>query len=239
MFKYSGNKQRLLHLLRQPPKGPIIEPFAGSARYSLNYDLDAILFEKNKDVYDLWDWLINDATKKDLLELEKMKQPEKVDIRLLNLPKPQETLFRLTCASVYVGQLSSWISYPQHKVDFSRLISYLPQIKYRFTLGGTDYLQSAGLQGTYFIDPPYMGTSGNYIDGSNKKELNSVNLNTFTEYINSVDSPIIFTYGTDAQEVFPQYQWELVLMRRVPKIRTGGTANRIDYVFYKNFSIHG
>lgn len=236
-FHYSGNKKRLSPLLRKPVSDIVIEPFAGSAGYSLYYKPSkVILFENNTDIYNLWNWLITATTIKDLEKLESLKVSVKTDIRTLNLPKPEETLFRLTCASVYVGQLSSWIAYPQNSVNFSFLKENLDYIKNNITLGGKDFRESLSLKGTFFIDPPYVGTHGNYKDKSKKLSLDNIEISDITNFIDQLTEPIIFTYGTDAPTIFPQYDWVSVLEKKVPRIRTGGTSNRIDYVCYKNFS---
>ena len=54
----------------------IIEPFAGSAAYSLhndNWKKDVILIEKDERVYKIWKWLIKKATPKEILEMPTLK----------------------------------------------------------------------------------------------------------------------------------------------------------------------
>lgn len=48
MFSYYGSKSKLVNLYPEPLHDTIIEPFAGSARYSLKYwDKDIYLIEKD------------------------------------------------------------------------------------------------------------------------------------------------------------------------------------------------
>ncbi len=47
MFSYYGSKSKVVDLYPSPKFGKIIEPFAGSARYSLKYfDRDVLLVDK-------------------------------------------------------------------------------------------------------------------------------------------------------------------------------------------------
>ena len=57
----------------------IIEPFAGSARYSLKYwRNDVLLVDKYSVIIEVWNYLIN-ASEKDILGLPKMKIGECID----------------------------------------------------------------------------------------------------------------------------------------------------------------
>ena len=56
------------------------------------------------------------------------------------------------------------------------------------------------------------------------------------ELISRLSSPIVFTYGTNAREVFPEYDWQLIKTIKVPNLRKGGTVDRHEYVSYLNFS---
>jgi site-specific DNA-adenine methylase len=58
MFYYYGRKKKISNKYELSKKDTIIEPFAGSAAYSLrteNISKNVILFEKSKRVYDLYD----------------------------------------------------------------------------------------------------------------------------------------------------------------------------------------
>lgn len=58
MWSYYGSKSKVVHLYPRPEYGKIIEPFAGSARYSLRYfDRDVLLVDKYEVVVRIWKWL--------------------------------------------------------------------------------------------------------------------------------------------------------------------------------------
>lgn len=56
MFYYYGRKKKLVKVYPSPVYSTIVEPFAGSAAYSLYWvkDRDVILIEKDLQVYELW-----------------------------------------------------------------------------------------------------------------------------------------------------------------------------------------
>lgn len=67
MFYYYGRKKQIAKYYPLPNYNIIVEPFAGSAAYSLysNYwNRDVILIEKDEKVVNIWEWLINEATQK-------------------------------------------------------------------------------------------------------------------------------------------------------------------------------
>ena len=233
-WRYSGSKKRLLKFLPSPPLGTktIIEPFAGSAAYGLHYKpSQLVLAEANTDVRELWNWVATTATAKDLTELEAKKPTEKVDIRTLGLSKPQETLMRLSISGAYVGQLSSFIAYPQHSFDLSVLREVLPYLQrsvQRPVLD--DYTKTARTNGFYFVDPPYLKTQGNYIDKSAKEDMTGgVTADAIKGFLASLKGPWLFTYGEGAPEVFPEFQWHLAVIRKVPILRGGGTRDRREW----------
>lgn len=242
-FRYSGSKDELLPLLRQPPIGvkEIIEPFAGSARYGIYHQPQKLhLYEANTDVYELWRWLINEATEDELTSLEENKALFTKSVKELNLAQGPETLMRLTCSGIYVGQLSSWVMYPQHTVDFSLIKYLLPFFKNRTSLAGRDFRQSIEHNGKpgvlYFIDPPYLGSTGCYIDKSQKIDHDKVLTTTeIADFICALSSPVVFTYGNDAPEIFPQFNWTRLKLKSVPQISSGGSKVRSEWVAYINY----
>lgn len=80
MFYYYGRKKKLAKYYPVPTLNWIIEPFAGSAAYSLhedNWQKDVLLIEKNERVYKLWSWLINIATPDDIIKMPDLNVGEK------------------------------------------------------------------------------------------------------------------------------------------------------------------
>jgi len=69
MFYYYGRKQKIFNKYPKPAFDTIVEPFAGSAAYSMNYfEKNVILVEKDKKIASLWSYLIS-VEPKEILEL--------------------------------------------------------------------------------------------------------------------------------------------------------------------------
>ena len=74
MFSYYGSKSKIVDYYPSPKHKKIIEPFAGSARYSLKYwQNDVLLVDKYHIIVRTWKWLQqcseNDIRKLPILKL--------------------------------------------------------------------------------------------------------------------------------------------------------------------------
>ena len=79
MFSYYGSKSKIVDYYPPPKHKMIIEPFAGSARYSLKYwQNDVLLVDKYPVIVSIWEYLIN-ATKADILNLPDIVTGQNVD----------------------------------------------------------------------------------------------------------------------------------------------------------------
>ena len=230
-FRYSGSKRRLLKYLPSPPAGThtIVEPYAGSAAYGLAHaPAKLAIYDANQDVQALWRWLTTTATARELEELEAKKPSEKIDVRELKLDLPQQTLMRLSISGVYVGQLSSWVLYPQHSLKLDKVKAVLPYVQKSVQVLNTEdeIYPLDGDGALFFIDPPYLGTKANYFDKGNKnKDLTKAfTIESLMEMIGRIKSPIILTYGDGAPEIMPEFEWELATIRKVPVIRKKGVV---------------
>jgi site-specific DNA-adenine methylase len=69
VFSYFGCKSKLARLYPRPKHHLIVEPFAGSARYSLYHaDLEIWINDLNPRIYRIWKWL-QQATRRDVERL--------------------------------------------------------------------------------------------------------------------------------------------------------------------------
>ena len=79
MFSYYGAKTKLSHLYPVPKHGRIIEPFAGSARYSLlHYGHDITLYDANPVIVDIWKHLL-EASANDIRSLPDIESKRSLD----------------------------------------------------------------------------------------------------------------------------------------------------------------
>jgi hypothetical protein len=79
MFSYYGSKSKIVDYYPPPKHKRIIEPFAGSARYSLKYwQNDVLLVDKYPVIIGIWKWL-QECSKNDILKLPILKAGDKIN----------------------------------------------------------------------------------------------------------------------------------------------------------------
>ena len=173
MFSYYGSKSKIVGLYPPPKYGKIIEPFAGSARYSLKYfDRDILLIEKYEPLVKIWKWL-QIATEKDLDNLPILKRGQKISD--FNLSE-NEKLFLSFCVSEgtttgrnsVTERASSKIEY---KIKTTKEI--LPKIKHwNIKLGCYSELENE--LATWFIDAPYQRGGEHYKHNTKNLDFDSL-----------------------------------------------------------------
>ncbi len=245
LFRYSGSKWKVIAKFNKnvPSHKRVVEAYLGSGAFILSQSTPGIGIDANPNIVDLWTWL-KSTTPDRIRELDKIRQEavdkdpnNKPDVRSLGLCKGEELYMRVNVTGVYVGQLSSWKIYPKWKLPVEKTIEQLPRLKdIEIKLGKAhlDYVEQDG--DLVFLDPPYAGTKANYKIDAKKGIEEAYKPQDTIDLISKLSCPIILTYGTDAKTVFPQYQWEEVLRKKVPLIRKGGTIERIEHVSYINWN---
>lgn len=221
LFRYSGNKTTF-PLVDLTEYDRIVEPFAGSMGFSLQYDLPALGMDKSSELINLLNWL-KSATNNDLEKLRKY-EGSKINIRTIKeLSDEEKTYLRINIASAVVGQLSSWTIYPQHKLPIEATKLAIQKIR-NWKFKNDDYQNYVSKKGDFlFIDPPYLGTSGNYNE-------NSLNMKDFLKWEEALIVPHIITYSEPIEET--NSEWICWLTKKVPNIRQGGSKTRKDYYTY-------
>lgn len=162
LFKWFGSKWSAAPHYPAPEHDTIIEPFAGSAGYSLRYSHKNIcLAESNPHIHALWTWLINEATTDDILSIP-VHIPEGTDIRNMGLNKGQQLLLKTWQRTNNVGDcwtVSPWGNLPgQWTVNTrARVSSEIHAIKHwNIYKCGIELMKSAQKTASWFIDPPYL-----------------------------------------------------------------------------------
>ncbi len=156
MFYYYGRKKRLAGFYPAPKHDVIVEPFAGSASYSLfeeNWRKQVVLVERDPQIAALWRWLIQDATVSNF-----ETYPDPVE------GKPTSDLLHILCMAS-----KRWHTYRNAKATSVMLSNWAASKRYmmenlhkvkHWTLIEGDYSQAPDSQATWFIDPPYQGEPG-------------------------------------------------------------------------------
>lgn len=162
LFKWFGSKWLSSKTLPKPQYWHIVEPFAGSAGYSLrHYEHKVFLFELDDNIRNLWSWLINEATSQDIKDIP-CNLNEGTDIRTIGLNSGQQLLLKNWQRTNNVSNcwtVSIWGNKPGQWTENTRarIADQFVAVKH-WTVCGADGMKSfvANLTPeTWFIDPPY------------------------------------------------------------------------------------
>ena len=167
LFKWFGSKWLSSKLLLPPQHDVIVEPFAGSAGYSLRYcDRAVLLCETDPHISQLWTWLICSATESDIRSIP-INLPVGTDIRTLGLSEGQALLMKTWQRTNNVGScwtVSPWGNSPGQWTENtrSRVAEQVSAVKHWRFCSGIDAMTmlDQDLKATWFIDPPYQMNYG-------------------------------------------------------------------------------
>jgi site-specific DNA-adenine methylase len=198
MWSYYGAKTNIVNAYPKPKHDKIIEPFAGSARYSLKYfDREVLLVDQYEVIVKIWQWL-QKCSPTDILSL-----PRKLDIGM----SLDDFNFDCEEAKWLMGFLiKKGVERPANKptnwtanlrpnfTNFSlqRIASNLFKIKHWEIRHGS-YVDVQNELATWFLDPPYQEGGHSYVH--NNKHINFIQLG---EYAQSRIGQIIVCEKTSA-----------------------------------------
>jgi len=157
-FSYFGSKYRLAKYYAKPEYDTIIEPFAGSAGYSLLYpNKKVMLYDTFDPISELWDYLIHVSEKEIMtIPLGPFSKSHPIESEISCLPARTLVGFWLT-----ESQTSS-SRYPQSQTRTGnwterkrKMIADQLQYIRHWTVEKLSYDQIPNRQATWFIDPPY------------------------------------------------------------------------------------
>lgn len=168
-FTYYGGKWRAAPKYPPPSWDQIIEPFAGSAGYSLrHFEKNVILYDINPIITTLWDFLIH-ASENDIKKI-----PDKINHvdELGDNPAEKYLVgFWLNKATTNPSKTpSAWMRKETNpnRANFwgpgvkSRIIKQLPYIRHWKVFNETYNEIPPTTYSTWFIDPPYQGRDGTH-----------------------------------------------------------------------------
>jgi hypothetical protein len=171
MWPYYGCKVKMIDLYPAPKRDKIVEPFAGTARYSLKYfDRDVLLVDKYDVIIKIWKWL-QQCSPADILKLPRLKEGERVSsykfdceeaallmgfLVVKGVESPRDTaVYRATTERPrLMGQRLKFIADNLFKIKH-----------WKIELGS--YEDIPNQNATWFIDPPYQ-VGGSYYKHNNK-----------------------------------------------------------------------
>ena len=187
MFYYYGRKKQIAKHYPLPNYSKIIEPFAGSAAYSLfgkNWKNEVFLVERDERVASIWEWLINQATPEDIHKLPDLAVGEKSSEFLHIIHAATKMAFHYKTIKVTPVLARNW------EISKRYIEENLFKIKH-WKIICADYSEAPDLEATWFIDPPYKEDSGKgYRYGSNK-----IDYTFLAEWTKTRKGEIIFCEG--------------------------------------------
>lgn len=196
MFSYYGSKSKIVDYYPPPKYKRIIEPFAGSARYSLKYwQNDVLLVDKYPVIVEVWNYLKN-ASEADILKLP-MISTQGDDLRSFDLSIEEKNFMGFLVASgsaspqnkITKNKTASWNN---PAVMLKRIAKDLHKIKHwEIKLGSYDEIENK--EATWFIDPPYQ-FGGEHYKESNK----NIDFANLAEWCKTRNGQIIVCENTKA-----------------------------------------
>jgi hypothetical protein len=194
MWSYYGSKSKVVDFYPPPKYGKIIEPFAGSARYSLKFfDRDVLLVDKYEVIAKIWQWL-QKASEADIMSLPTPDTGDNLDSFNFDLPEQKWLMGFLIKAGVDSPRLTV-NSYRnaeyilQQKKDIA---SQLFKIRH-WHIEFDSYENLQNTEATWFIDPPYQ-FGGEYYKVSNKH----LDFHSLGEWCKSRNGQVIVCENTKA-----------------------------------------
>ncbi len=156
MWYFYGRKKKIARTY-QPPRHPVIvEPFAGSASYSLhgeNWRRKVILVERDPQLAALWRWVIQEATPEDILSFPDPEIGEKTHHLLHILHSASKRWWTYRNFKFTDQARAAWMASKGY------MASCVPKVKHWEVLEG-DYTIAPDVEATWFVDPPYQGEPG-------------------------------------------------------------------------------
>ena len=154
MFSYYGSKSKIVDYYPPPKHKKIIEPFAGSARYSLKYwQNDVLLVDKYPVIVEVWNYL-KTASEQDIKGLPKLNTGQTIDDYDLSDIERKFMGFMVQDGTTGMRRTASYFAVKRMDEKFNFIIENLHKIKHwEIKLGSYDELENE--EATWFIDPPY------------------------------------------------------------------------------------
>lgn len=171
MWSYYGAKTNVVRRYPPPKFGKIIEPFAGTARYScLYWDREITLIDKYPVITDIWKWL-QKCSKSDITKLPySFKKGESISDIKFDCIEAKWLMGFLIAKGVERPRLTivdRITLYRPNAVKFQlqRIASALDKIRHWKIIEGS-YEDVPNEEATWFIDPPYQFGGHSYVKSS-------------------------------------------------------------------------
>ena len=219
MFSYYGSKSKIVQLYPKPKNDLIIEPFAGSARYSLKYfEKDILLVDKYEKIVSIWKWLQN-CSIDDIKSLPNIKLGQTINREMFDCDEQFWLMGFLVQNGVNSPRLtmSKFASDTNFETKKKNIYNNLFKIKH-WNIKCDCYKNIENVNATWFIDPPYQ-YGGEYYVKSNK----NIDFKYLSTWCKSRNGQIIVCENTKAN-------W----MEFKPMIQITGTIHKTVEAIWTN-----
>jgi len=198
MWSYFGSKTNVVDYYPVPRYGKIIEPFAGTAKYSLKYfNRDIVLVDKYEVIVNIWKWL-QQCSVEDIRRLpHKIKAGQHLDDLTFDCIEAKHLLGFLVGFATERPRKTATVDRttrrPNHiNYSLNRIEKDLFKIRHWTILHGS-YADIPNQTATWFIDPPYQHGGDTYAE-NNKK----INYEVLSEWCRSRQGQVICCENTRA-----------------------------------------
>ena len=196
MFSYYGSKSKIAHLYPKPLFGKIIEPFAGSARYStLYWENEVHLFDLSDYVVKVWRYLI-DAVEADVRRLPDMPSKINIEQEYPGLSDAERYLIGFHLCRGKAKPRKTGHGQNSWNRDKQRIAESVHKFSH-WQIYQRSYLDIPNFEATWFIDPPYQQTMA----GPNKSDRYThwnIDYSQLAEWVRSRKGQVIVCEGDGA-----------------------------------------
>ena len=193
MFSYYGAKTRVVDFYPKPTHNKIIEPFAGSARYSLKYfENDILLVDKYEVIVRIWKYL-QECSVNDIMSLPKLAAGKKIIRENFDCIE-QAWLMGFIISrgqSTPMLTVSKW-----GEIVFEKQRKFIAENLFKikhWNIVQAEHTDLTNENATWFIDPPYQ-VGGNKYKFNNKK----IDYNELAKWCKTRYGQIIVCENTNA-----------------------------------------
>lgn len=184
-FYYYGAKNKLALRYPAPKHDTVVEPFAGSAAYSLAYPhLKICLVDKDPQICGIWDYLIK-ATEADVLALPDLPQDGRVED--LHVCQEAKWLIGMNLAAANQNPRNKWTSWAWAKLNETSTMrsqvwsqecrqKIADQQRYirHWKIVCCGYDNIPPINATWFVDPPYQVAGKHYKHGAKTVDFSAL-----------------------------------------------------------------
>lgn len=158
MYSFYGSKSKIVKKYPKPKYDAIIEPFAGSARYSLEYwEHEILLMDVDPIICSIWTYL-KSASSRDILSLPNVPNATKLDDidGYSQLAQEEKWLIGFCCngGSAQPKNVSGRHNFNSWNKDKIRIAKNLYKIRH-WGIVNLSYEWKQNERATWYIDPPY------------------------------------------------------------------------------------